>query len=70
MRKLIILPIIISLTGCMYQKIDTYDIDRAIYVCNGANNVVSIAGWATGQETVLCRNGTFKNLDDVSIPTN
>ena len=45
------------LTGCMYQNVDTSDIESAIIICasKGAN-VVSISSYFVGREEVMCSN--------------
>lgn len=70
MRKLLILPIIISLTGC-YQQVNNFDISRSIYACdNKLDNIVAINSHVTGYEEVLCKDGKWRNLVNVSLPTN
>lgn len=44
----------VSLSGCMYQSVDQYDLSRAIKVCGSAENIFRIKSHFLGFENVRC----------------
>jgi hypothetical protein len=68
MTKLAILVICLNLTGCFYQTVNSWDIERASQVCGGVENVVEINAMFSGDEFVACRTGDEFNLHGVKIP--
>ncbi len=57
----------VSLSGCMYQSVDQYDLSRAIKVCGSAENIFRIKSHFLGSENVRCfdTKGGNVNLDEV-----
>jgi hypothetical protein len=55
MRKLFIFIVPFALTGCIYQAVSAYDIERATKHCGSLENVVEIRADAFGGENVLCK---------------
>ena len=57
----------VSLSGCMYQSVDQYDLSRAIKVCGSAENIFRIKSHFLGFENVRCfdTKGGNVNLDEV-----
>ena len=53
----------LSLSGCMYQVVNQYDIQRAITICGALDKVVEINAYPSGVETVLCNKGSTINLN-------
>lgn len=61
--KLIIpVGIALSLSGCYYQSVNQYDIQRAIKICKNVEDVAEIDAYSTGVETVTCMNGKYLSL--------
>jgi hypothetical protein len=58
------------LSGCFYQTASHIDIQRAIYFCDGASNIVQVQVWSVGVEVVTCLDGTTTQLSQVAIETN
>ena len=44
------------LTGCFYQTVNQFDIQRASKVCGGVEKIVQISAAFDGREKVLCLN--------------
>ena len=57
------------LTGCIYQNVDTSDIESAIIICasKGAN-VVSISSYSFGSEEVVCSNRLTYAISENNLP--
>ncbi len=57
----------VSLSGCMYQSVDQYDLSRAIKVCGSAENIFRIKSHFLGSENVRCfdTKGGNVNLNEV-----
>lgn len=63
MKKVILLSAIL-LSGCLYQTVSAWDIERAEKICKAENSrVVEISADFLGYETVLCSNGKTIGLD-------
>ncbi len=54
--KILVLVMCLSLTGCFYQTVNRFDIQRASKVCGGVEKIVQISAVFDGQEKVLCLN--------------
>lgn len=68
MKKLLVTILTaLSLQGCMYQTVNSYDIARANYYCKGSENVVQISSSVSGVEIVTCLDGSKEVLDNVKI---
>ena len=66
MKCLSVLPALL-LTGCFYQTVNQFDIERASKACGGVEKVVEISAHAQGDEVVLCKNGKKYNLHMVGV---
>ena len=66
MKYLVLIPILI-LSGCFYQRIDQFDIQRAISYCGSIENVVIIEANFLADESARCINKPSKSLYDVEI---
>ena len=68
MKKLLALILVTaSLTGCLYQTVNQYDIQRAIIICGSLDKVAEIASHHTGVETVLCTTGPQRSLNRAGL---
>lgn len=53
---LTVLLVALLLTGCFYQTVNQFDIQRASKACGGVEKIVGISAAFDGQEKVLCMN--------------
>lgn len=63
--KYLILFGCLSLTGCLYQTVDQFDIQRAKNLCGGIDKIVEIVAQFDGGEKVACLNGKQGDLGTV-----
>ena len=63
--KSLVLVMCLSLTGCFYQAVNQFDMERASKACGGVEKVVEIRADFFGDEFVLCKNGKRYNLHKV-----
>ena len=64
MKKLLALILVsLSVSGCVYQSVNQYDIQRAITICGSLEKVIEINAYHSGVETVLCSKGSMNNLN-------
>lgn len=69
MNKLIIILAAMSLTGCVYQTVNSVDLRKALHVCNGVENIEYIKSGFDGSELVKCTNRQQSELlSDVVLP--
>ena len=66
MKYLSALPALL-LTGCFYQTVNQFDIQRASKVCGGVEKIVQISAAFDGQEKVLCLNAEQFLLEGVGV---
>ena len=66
MKKVILLLMSVSLSGC-YQVANQWDIERAINICGGVENIVEIAILMDGTELVTCKSGRNVKLSEAKI---
>lgn len=64
--KSLVFVMCLSLTGCFYQTVNQFDIQRARSFCGGADKIVEIESTFLGGEAALCTNGKHGSLLDVS----
>lgn len=64
--KYLILIGCLSLTGCFYQTVGQFDIQRARNFCGGIDKIVEIEAHFNGDENVTCLNGKHGSLYRVS----
>ena len=65
--KSLVFIMCLSLTGCFYQTVNQFDIERASKACGGVEKVVDISADFFGDEFVLCKNGKKYNLRFVGV---
>ena len=67
--RIILIWSALLLTGCIYQNVDTSDIESAIIICasKGAN-VVSISSYSFGTEEVTCSNRLTYAIGGHNLP--
>ena len=65
--KSLVLVMCLSLTGCFYQTVNQFDIQRASKACRGTEKVVEIIADFFGDEFVLCKDGKKHNLHSVVV---
>ena len=64
--KILVFVMCLSLTGCFYQTVNQFDIQRASKVCGGVDKIVRITAEFDGYEKVLCLNAEQFSLKGVS----
>lgn len=63
MKKLILTLTTASLlTGCMYQSLDNSDLEQALKVCRGVENIRYINSYADGSEWIACKDSAALKL--------
>jgi len=63
MKKVVsVILVTLSLSGCFYQSVNQYDIQRAITICGSIEKVVAVYSHFTSDETVLCTTGPENSL--------
>jgi hypothetical protein len=58
MKTIAIILVAFSLSGCMYQSINQYDLKDAIKICGAIENIAFMNSNFSGDETVTCNNST------------
>ena len=66
MKCLSVLPALL-LTGCFYQTVNQFDIERASKACGGVEKIVEISSTFLGGESALCKNGKKNYLHKVGV---
>lgn len=66
MKKVMLLLMSVSLSGC-YQVANQWDIERAINICGGVENIVEITILMEGTELVTCKSGRSVSLSKANI---
>lgn len=66
----IILAVLIActLSGCLYQSANSFDIKKAIYFCGGLENVQEIHVRFDGAEWILCVDGSSEYSIQINPP--
>lgn len=60
-KKVFMKSLILSITamfilsGCIWQTVSHYDIEKAVHECKGLENVVQITAAFVGDEVVTCK---------------
>lgn len=63
MKKLILTLTAASLlTGCMYQSLDNSDLEQALKVCGGVENIRYINSYFDGNELIACKDSAALKL--------
>ena len=55
----------VSLSGCFYQTVNQYDINRAIALCGSVANIHQIDSYALGREDATCYSGEQDSLGGI-----
>ena len=66
MKCLSVLSVLL-LTGCFYQTVNRFDIQRASKICGGVEKIVQISAAFDGQEKVLCLSAEQFTLEEVGV---
>jgi hypothetical protein len=70
MKHLLILALTLSLSGCFYQSANNTDLKKAVYFCDGINNIERINVHFNGAETVRCLSGKVEYTGNINIELN
>lgn len=68
MKYLIVILTSLTLSGCFWQTANNVDLQKAVYFCEGLENVDHILINANGDEEVTCIDGSTSYLYKVKIP--
>ena len=55
----------VSLSGCFYQTVNQYDINRAIALCGSVANIHQIDSYSLGRVDATCYSGEQVSLDGI-----
>ena len=55
----------VSLSGCFYQTVNQYDINRAIALCGSVANIHQIYSYYVGSEDATCYSGEQDSLGGI-----
>jgi hypothetical protein len=58
----LILASSLFLSGCLYQKVNNYDLHRSVVFCKSPENIAEIVVFGNGYEFVVCMDGTKSEL--------
>ena len=61
----LILASSLFLSGCFYQTVNQYDINRAIALCGSVANIQQIDSYSLGHEGATCYSGEQASLDRI-----
>lgn len=61
-RLILVVAMTVALSGCFYQTVNQYDIERAVKICGSIENIVDITSRMDGLESVICHNGEKHNM--------
>ena len=61
-KLVLILASSLILSGCMYQSVDQYDINRAIALCGSVANIHQIDSYYLGRVDATCYSGEQDSL--------
>lgn len=65
--KSLVFAMCLPLTGCLYQTVNQFDIERASKACGGVEKIVEISADFFGDEFVLCKTGEKGSLHKVGV---
>ena len=57
----------LSLSGCIYQKASSVDIEKAISFCSSRGGITNLFIHISGDEVVICKNTEKTNLDKYKL---
>ena len=61
----LILASSLFLSGCLYQKVNNYDLHRSVVFCKSPENIAEVVAFWYGAEFVVCMDGTKSELDAI-----
>ena len=61
----LILASSLFLSGCLYQKVNNYDLHRSVVFCKSLENIAEIIAHGGGDESVVCMDGTKSELNAI-----
>ncbi len=70
MKTLLTLILCTMMTGCWYQSTSNIDIKKAIYFCEGVENIVSVEVQWDGMERIYCVDGSKGLGHEIKLPRN
>ena len=61
----LILASSLFLSGCVYQKVDNYDLHRSVVFCKSPENIAEVVEFWYGDAVVVCMDGTRSELNAI-----
>ena len=61
----LILASSLFLSGCLYQKVNNYDLHRSVVFCKSLENIAEVVAFWDGDEFVVCMDGTKSALNAI-----
>ena len=61
----LILASSLFLSGCVYQKVDNYDLHRSVVFCKSPENIAEVVAFWSGDAYVVCMDGTRSELNAI-----
>ena len=61
----LILASSLFLSGCLYQKVNNYDLHRSVVFCKSPENIAEVVAFWYGYASVVCMDGTNSELNAV-----
>ena len=58
----LILASSLFLSGCVYQKVNNYDLHRSVVFCKSPENIAEVVAFWYGGGLVVCMDGTKSEL--------
>ena len=55
MKKILILAVALSLSGCFYQEVSGYEVSLAVSYCKDKGGVETVTSWSFGSVTITCK---------------
>ena len=61
----LILASSLFLSGCVYQKVNNYDLHRSVVFCKSPENIAEVVAFWYGDGFVVCMDGTKSELNAI-----
>lgn len=59
----------IGISGCLYQRADSFDLHRAVSFCGSLENIANVVVFFDGDEKVVCMDSSHSMLGAVKGTT-
>lgn len=69
MKAILAILLVIMVSGCVYQDVDSGDLKKAIYFCGSVSNVQTITESFAGGGSITCFDGSYSTSREIKIPS-